>query len=78
MTNVEGRLTSILSLVLDISARQRAEDELRIANEELIRFNSAMVGRELRMIELKKEINALCEEFSKPAQYTLDFIKEEQ
>ena len=50
----------------DITARQQAADEsrrrmaeLRAANEELSRFNVAMVDRELRMIELKKEINAL-------------------
>jgi len=33
-------------------------------------------GRELRMIELKKEINALCEKAGLPAQHTLDFEPE--
>ena len=52
----------------EITERKRAE-------EELTRFNNAMVGRELRMIELKKEVNELCESASQPARYRLDFEK---
>jgi PAS domain-containing protein len=48
--------------------RQRAE-ELRATNEELTRFNDAMVGRELRMIELKQEIDALCAQLGQPLRY---------
>jgi hypothetical protein len=43
--------------------------ELRAANEELTRFNEAMVGRELRMAELKQEINALCAQLGQPPRY---------
>jgi PAS domain S-box-containing protein len=43
--------------------------ELRATNEELTRFNEAMVGRELRMIELKQEINALCAQLGLPPRY---------
>lgn len=38
----------------------RQTEELRAGNEELMRFNRVAVDRELRMIELKKEVNALC------------------
>jgi PAS domain S-box-containing protein len=48
--------------------RQRAE-ELRATNEELTRFNEAMVGRELRMIDLKQEINELCTRLGQPLRY---------
>ena len=48
--------------------RRRAE-ELRASNEELTHFNEAMVGRELRMIELKQEIDALCAKFGQPPRY---------
>lgn len=40
-------------------ARGRAETELLARNDELERFNSVTVGRELRMIELEKQIDAL-------------------
>ena len=43
--------------------------ELHARNEELTRFNNAMVGRELRMIELKQEINALCVEIGRASAY---------
>ncbi len=46
----------------DITERKKAEVALRATlatNEELTRFNAAMVDRELRMVELKKEVNEL-------------------
>ncbi len=43
--------------------------ELRATNDELTRFNQAMVGRELRMVELKQEINALCAQLRQPRRY---------
>lgn len=52
---------------------QRHVEDLRSSNEELTRFNSASVGRELRMIELKKEINELCGQAGQPLRYPLDF-----
>ena len=55
---------------------RRHVDELTVANEELARFNRAAVNRELRMIELKKEINALCGQLGRPPQYPLEFEKE--
>jgi PAS domain S-box-containing protein len=61
----------------EITDRKRAEEELKTANEELIRFNRNMVGRELRMIELKKEVNILCAQINQPARYPLDFVREE-
>jgi hypothetical protein len=60
----------------DSTARQKAEaeircpaEELRAANEDLTRFNQTMVGWELRMIELKQEVNALSAQFDQPLRY---------
>ncbi|MDR4495675.1 MAG: hypothetical protein R3B74_14930 [Nitrospirales bacterium] len=62
----------------DIDARQAIEQELRSqtkdlqdANEELLRLNRYMCGRELRMRELKMEINALAQSFGRPSPYNL-------
>lgn len=57
----------------ELAGRKRVEDQLRHKSEELGRFNRAAVGRELRMIELKREINALCEQLGQPARYPLNF-----
>jgi len=53
-------------------ARREAEQasaEFRRGNQELTLLNRAMVGRELRMIELKEEVNALCVKAGEPPRY---------
>ena len=64
----------------DITERQEAEEEiqrnlaeLQAKNEELDRFNRVAVDRELRMIELKREINALLVELGRAEKFKLDF-----
>ena len=67
-----GPETSKVALLFrDITAAKRSEDDLRESNQELIVFNLAAVGRELRMIELKHEINALCALTGLPARFAL-------
>ena len=51
------------------SARNSIEDQL----SELAEFNEMAVDRELRMVELKQEINALCEELDEPPRYDMLF-----
>jgi PAS domain S-box-containing protein len=69
-------------LSYDITERKQTEDtiqryntDLICVNAELSRFNSVSVDRELRMIELKKEINELCVQYGQTPRYPLDFIK---
>jgi PAS domain S-box-containing protein len=54
--------------------RQVAERtaDLRARNQELTRFNLGLVGRELRMVELKSEVNELCRQAGQPARYPSD------
>jgi PAS domain S-box-containing protein len=76
----DGRMVGILR---DITGRKRAEEtiqrhleELRCANAELERFNRAAVGRELQMIELKKQINALLAVSGQPPRYDMTFSQD--
>jgi two-component system, chemotaxis family, CheB/CheR fusion protein len=68
---LDDRIEGVVVTFVDIAERRRAEEELRERNEELERFNRAAVGRELRMVELKKEINALLGRLGEPERYTI-------
>ena len=56
-------------LFSNITERKHSEQALRESNEELTAFNRVAVGRELRMIELKQEINGLCALARQPPRY---------
>ena len=68
---------------LDISERKHAElalrqqaDELKRRNDELERFDSAAVDRELMMIRLKQQINDLARELGRVPPYDVAFAEE--
>jgi PAS domain S-box-containing protein len=80
----EGRIVGGVNMLIDITERKKNEEalrqshaELRERAEELVRFNRAVVGREMRMIELKKEVNELCLRLVEAARYPLEFEHEE-
>jgi hypothetical protein len=66
----EGRSASLAAL-RDITELCRRSEKLLERNAELMRFNRATVGRELRMIELKQEANALCRQTGEPPRYRI-------
>lgn len=67
----------VLSVATDITTRKLAEEELRRNHDELSRFNLASIGRELDMIELKKQVNALSVELGRTPPYSLAFLEAE-
>jgi PAS domain S-box-containing protein len=71
-----GRAVQMTGVCWDVTAHKAAEteirrrvEELRAANEELTRFNRVTVGRELRIIELKKQVNELGARLGQPPRY---------
>lgn len=70
-----GKCTGLPGLVVmqvaDVTGRKRMEAEARDSIHELERFNSLMVGREKRTIELKAEVNRLCAELGKPPRHRI-------
>lgn len=59
------------------AALRESETELRTHAEELARFNRVAVGREMRIIELKKHLNELCKQRGEALLYPLDFEAEQ-
>jgi PAS domain S-box-containing protein len=59
------------SLALDITERKEAEMVLRQKIEELEQFNDLTVDRELKMIELKKEVNKLLRQAGNEEKYKI-------
>jgi two-component system cell cycle sensor histidine kinase/response regulator CckA len=75
--DVAGNTTALWGAAQDITGRKHTEEALRqqaealrASNAELEQFNRAMVGREIRMIELKREINELCRRLGEAPRHT--------
>ncbi|MBF0193915.1 MAG: PAS domain S-box protein [Magnetococcales bacterium] len=67
----DGTLLGAVVIFRDITSRLQAEHDLRDKLDELEKFNSVAVGRELRMIALKKEVNALKIQQGEKASYEI-------
>jgi polar amino acid transport system substrate-binding protein len=61
----------ILVWLLDITDRKKAEKEIKEKYTELSRFRRMAIGREQKMIELKKEINELLEVTGNSGKYKI-------
>ena len=69
----EDLISGLVITFYDITDRKKWEQQLNENMEEMQRFNQAMVSRESRMIELKKEVNELSQQLGKPKPYPLGF-----
>jgi methyl-accepting chemotaxis protein len=66
-----SRAFNAMVIALDKAQREITEKnaELKKERDSLKAMNTLMTGRELRMIELKKEINSLLKEQGRPGKY---------
>lgn len=69
----DGTVGGIVIFGEDITERMIADENLRRRNAELELFNRAATDRELRMIALKREVNAMARAAGRPAPYDTSF-----
>ena len=76
VADAAGRPLCTVAITLDITERKRADEalseshaQLRVHAEELTRFNRVAIGRESRMIELKREVDEVCRRHGEAARY---------
>lgn len=68
---VPGMPSYLAGYTIDITERKQAEESLKQKIEELEQFNDLTVGRELKMISLKKEVNLLLERLNEKEKYKI-------
>jgi len=66
-----GTLEGVQIVFIDSTDRKTMEEKLTRQVSELESVNKLAVGRELRMIELKEEINSLCKQIGKADRYVI-------
>ena len=55
----QGSVAGIIGVFIDVTERKNAERDLRKRTRDLERFEKLAIGRELKMVELKKQIKEL-------------------
>lgn len=64
-----GRVTGVATAALDITERKQVEERMAAQLDELRRWQSVVVGRETRLLELKREVNELLRRLNQPPRY---------
>ena len=68
---INGKTTGRIWIHRDFTERKQIEEKLKQKMHDLERFNALTVDRELRMVELKKEVNAMLETLGKKPKYKI-------
>jgi PAS domain S-box-containing protein len=72
--HADGSAGGLVGTFIDITALKDAEREMdRMADMQ--RFNRLAQGREHRVLELKREVNALAESMGRPVPYATDLVE---
>jgi PAS domain S-box-containing protein len=66
-----GEIMGVAIFAQEITERRRMEEDLKLKMEELEQFSKLAIGRELKMIQLKQEINELRVRLGHEAKYEI-------
>ncbi|MFH2138492.1 MAG: PAS domain-containing protein [Candidatus Omnitrophota bacterium] len=66
----------LVGMGIEITDRKSAEEKMKNTLDDLQLFKSMSVGRETRMIELKREVNNLSKNLGRPEPYDITFAEE--
>ena len=69
--DADGQMAGAIESLRDTTESKRMEEELRHNLDELERFNKLAIGREIKMIQLKQEINELMIQLDKGEKYKI-------
>jgi ribosome assembly protein YihI (activator of Der GTPase) len=64
-----GLVLYLVNVSLDITENKKAEKKIKDKIEELERYKKLTIERELKMIEMKKEINGLYKQLNQKSRY---------
>jgi PAS domain S-box-containing protein len=71
LRNSDGDVDRVLASMMDITVAKTVEEELNQRLDDLNRFRKMAIGRENKMIELKKEINDLLDQSGLELKYKI-------
>lgn len=69
--DTKGNITHYQGILIDVTKEKQAEEELKSKYRELEKINKFAIGREVKMVELKKETNKLLKELGKEQKYNI-------
>lgn len=67
--NANGEVTGLCGMAIETTTQRLAEERIRANLSELSRMHALMLGREARVLELKREVNALRARLGEAAKY---------
>jgi PAS domain S-box-containing protein len=74
----EGTPLYLMGISEDITERKKTDEQNKKDVEELARFNRLAIGRELRMVDLKEQINDLSQQLGKAPPYRLSDTQKDE
>ena len=69
IVNAQGAVSGLIGIMLDVTQRKQAEEQMAKHLDELRRWQTVTLGREGRVAEMKREVNALSVRLGQPPPY---------